>query len=205
MVSMVGEQLLARQVTGAELPRSGNRDSSRAPHGCYRCAGDDSWLTLACENDVEFAALCRVIGRPALATDERFGDVVSRFRNQAALDAIIAAWTAQQAAAEAAETLQAAGVPAMTVLSVQDVFADAHLRARGFFELVSHPVAGVWEIDGPHWRMSETPAHVRLPAPAFAQHTDYVLCTLLGLTDDEVASLEADGITGRQIDASVHE
>jgi crotonobetainyl-CoA:carnitine CoA-transferase CaiB-like acyl-CoA transferase len=88
---------------------------------------------------------------------------------------------------------------------VPDVLADEHLRARGFFELVSHPVAGAWEMEGPHWRMSESPGHVRLPAPAFAEHNDYVFRELLGLSADEVAALEAEGVTGRILNPAAHE
>ncbi|HEU4759409.1 MAG TPA: CoA transferase, partial [Dehalococcoidia bacterium] len=98
-----------------------------------------------------------------------------------------------------------AGVPAMPVLSVPEVFADEHLRARGFFEPASHSGAGAWEIEGPHWRLSESPGHVRLPAPAFGEHSDYVFRHLLGLSDEEIAALEAEGVTGRAPNWAVHE
>jgi crotonobetainyl-CoA:carnitine CoA-transferase CaiB-like acyl-CoA transferase len=90
------------------------------------------------------------------------------------------------------------------VLSVPAVFADEHLRARGFFEPVAHPIAGVTDLEGPHWRMSVTPPHVRLPAPTFAQHNHYVFGTLLGLSDSEIAALEADGTAGATLDWSLH-
>ena len=93
----------------------------------------------------------------------------------------------------------------MAVVSVPEVFADEQLRAREFFEPVSHPVAGAWEIEAPHWRMSETPAHVRLPAPAFAEHNGYIFGELLGLTEEEIARLEAEGITGSTLNRAVHE
>jgi crotonobetainyl-CoA:carnitine CoA-transferase CaiB-like acyl-CoA transferase len=128
------------------------------------------------------------MGRPELAADERFADVVSRYRNQDALDGEIAAWTRERPKAEAAEALQAAGVPASPVLSAPEVFDDPHLRARGFYESVSHSVAGVWEVEGPHWRLSESPAHIRLPAPAFGEHNGYVFRELLGLSAEEVVS-----------------
>ena len=86
-----------------------------------------------------------------------------------------------------------------------EVFADEHLRASGFFELVSHTVAGTWEIEGPHWRMSESPGHIRLPAPTFGEHNDYVFRELLGLSEEELAALEAAGVTGRTPDWAVHE
>ena len=205
MISVVGEFVVAFSLNGREPPRRGNRHSSMAPHGCYPCKGDDHWLTIACENDAQFAALCVVIGLPKLARDERFSDVVSRYRNQDALDDIIAAWSRDRTKEEAAEALQAAGVPAMPVLSVPEVFADEHLRAREFFEPVSHAIAGAWDVDGVHWRMSETPAHVRLPAPAFAEHNDYVFGEVLGLSEEEIAQLEAEGVTGRTPNQVVHE
>ncbi|MDP9180478.1 MAG: CoA transferase [Chloroflexota bacterium] len=49
---------------------------------------------------------------------------------------------------------------------------------------------GVFEVPGPHWRMSESPAHIRLPAPTPAEHNAYVLRDLLGLSDDEIAVLD---------------
>jgi crotonobetainyl-CoA:carnitine CoA-transferase CaiB-like acyl-CoA transferase len=93
----------------------------------------------------------------------------------------------------------------MPVLSIPEVFADEHLRARGFFEPVSHPIAGVWDIDGSPWHMSESPAHIRLPAPCFAEHNRYVFGELLGLSGEEIAQLQAEGVTGTTPNRAVHE
>jgi crotonobetainyl-CoA:carnitine CoA-transferase CaiB-like acyl-CoA transferase len=205
MVSVIGEFLVAFSLNGRDPPRRGNRHTSMAPHGCYPCTGEDEWVTTACENDSQFGALCAVIGRPELAEDERFADVVSRHRNHRAFDEIIAAWTRERTKADAADALQSAGVPASPVLSVPEVFDDEHLRARGFFEVVTHAVAGTWEIDGPHWRMSESPAHIRLPAPAFAEHNGYVFRELLGLSEADVGQLEADGVIATEPSRAVHD
>jgi crotonobetainyl-CoA:carnitine CoA-transferase CaiB-like acyl-CoA transferase len=121
------------------------------------------------------------------------------------LDGIISAWTRQQDKRSAAAILQAAGVPAAAVQTVPEVFQDEHLRARGFFEPVSHAVAGCWEMEAPHWRMSETPAHIRLPPPSFGEHNHWVFRHLLGLSDEEVEGLRAEGVTGDAPDWSVHQ
>jgi crotonobetainyl-CoA:carnitine CoA-transferase CaiB-like acyl-CoA transferase len=205
LTGAIGEYVVAYAMTGREPERRGNRHPSIAPHGCYPAAGEDQWITLACEDDAQFAALCGVIGRPELAGDGRFADVVSRYRNQDALDAVIGEWTQQQDKHAAAEALQAAAVPAGPVLTVPGVFAGTHLRERGFFEPVSHAVAGVWEMEGPHWRMSATPAHVRLPPPSFAEHNHYVFSTLLGLSDEEIRELSSRGVTGDVANAAVHQ
>ncbi len=145
------------------------------------------------------------MGCPELAADDRFADVVSRYRNQEPLDEEISRWTRERTKEAAAEGLQAAGVPASPVLTVPDVFDDAHLRARGYYEAVSHSLAGTWDVEGPHWRLSESPAHIRLPAPAFGEHNGYVLGELLGLSGEEIAALEAEGVTGGAPNWSVHE
>ena len=81
---------------------------------------------------------------------------------------------------------------------------DKHLRSRGFWESVSHPTAGTWDMEGPVWRMSKTPAHVRLPAPRFGEHNQWVLSELLGLSETEIAALEAAGVTAREPNLGVH-
>jgi crotonobetainyl-CoA:carnitine CoA-transferase CaiB-like acyl-CoA transferase len=205
MISVIGEFVVAFSLNGREPPRRGNRHSSMAPHGCYPSAGDGQWITIACEDDAQFGALCVAIASPELAGDERFGDVVSRYWNQDALDQIIGKWTSARAKEEAAEILQSAAVPAIPVLSVPEVFEDQHLRAREFFEPVSHAIAGAWDVDGVHWRMSESPAHVRLPAPAFGEHNAYVFGELLSLSHGEIAELEAEGVTGTTPNRAVHE
>lgn len=205
LIGVIGEFVLAYSINGQEPERRGNRHSSMAPHGCYRCAGEDEWITIACEDDAQFAALCEVMGNAEIARDEQFADVLSRCRNQDALDEVISAWTRAQDRAGAAEAIQAAGVPASPVLTVQDVFADEHLRSRGFYEPVSHAVAGEWEMEGTPWRMSETPGHVRVPPPAFAEHSDWVFRELLGLSEEEVAALYVEGVTGDTPNWAVHE
>ena len=198
LLPFLGELFLECGMTGATPPRRGNRHSSMAPHGVYRCRGEDAWVAIAVASDAEFAALCDVIGRPELARDERFADVVSRHRNQDALDEIVSNWTAEMPHSEAAARLQATGVSASPVLTIPELMKDPHLDERGYWAEVAHRDAGVWTMDGPPWRFDDAPAHVRLPAPCFAEHNDYVLRDLLGLNEDEVAELERDGVVASE-------
>jgi crotonobetainyl-CoA:carnitine CoA-transferase CaiB-like acyl-CoA transferase len=205
LINVIGEYILGFSMSGAEPVRRGNRHRSVAPHGCYRCAGEDEWITLACETDAQFEALCAAMGQPALASEERFADVVSRYHNQDEVDEIVGGWTRGKTKEAAAQALQTAGVPVMPVLSVPEVFSDEQIRTRGFFEEVTHSIAGSWEIEGPHWRMSESPGHVRLPAPTFGEHNEYVFRELLGLSEEEIAALGAEGVTGSTPNRTVHE
>jgi len=199
-VGLIGEYVVGYSMNGRLPQPMGNRDSSMAPHGCYPCAGDDQWVTVAVEDDEQFAALCRVMGRPELAADPRFADVVIRYRNQDELDGIVAGWTRRLTPQAVTDALQTAGVPSAPVLGVPDLFDDPHLRARGFWESVSHPEAGTWDVDGVPWRLSRSPAHVRLPAPRSGEHNDYVLRGLLGLSEGEMRRLGEAGIVGERAD-----
>ena len=73
--------------------RAGNRDAFMAPHNCYRCKGEDKWVSIAVGTDEEWEALCRVMGDPAWTRDELFSDAHSRWRNQEHLDKLIEEWT----------------------------------------------------------------------------------------------------------------
>ena len=214
MIGAIGEHVLSHQMDTrgagfqpasppAEEPSLGNRHISRV-QGVYECATPDEWVAISAGSDAEFAALCATIGRPELARDPRFADVVSRRHHHDELDAIVAGWTRGRSQDEAARAMQAAGVSAAPVLKIPRLMQDKHLRARGFWESVTHAGAGTWDMEGPVWRMSRTPAHIRLPAPMFGEHNAWVLRDLLGLTDTEIAVLYAEGVTAGEPDLGVH-
>jgi crotonobetainyl-CoA:carnitine CoA-transferase CaiB-like acyl-CoA transferase len=205
LTALIGEEVVGYSMTGRLPDRLGNRDRQHAPHNVYPCAGDDSWIAIACTTDEEFAALCRVIGRPDLATDPRYRERAARHANQIDLDPPIAAWTATRDHYAAMTELQAAGVPAGAVLSVPELFMGPHLRARGFWEQIAHPDAGVWDVDGVAWRLHERPAHVRFPAPRFAEHNEYVYRHLFGLDEATFDTLRSEGVIGETPDLSIHQ
>jgi benzylsuccinate CoA-transferase BbsF subunit len=119
---------------------------------------------------------------------------VSRWRHREELDDIISAWTRGRTAEEVAEALQRAGVAAMPVLDGPALAQDAHLRERGVLEKVEHPVIGSRLTLGPPWRLSDTPAAIRRPAPLLGEHNGYVLGQLLGMPDEEIEELVRDGV-----------
>ncbi len=203
MIGNIGEFILGYQMDGAMPESVANRHISRA-QGVYECATDDEWVAISIGSDTEFAALCGVIGEPALAHDARFTDVVSRRHHHDELDAIVKAWTRTRAQDEAAREMQSAGVSAAPVLRIPALMANEHLRARGFWETISQSDAGSWDMEGPVWRMSRTPAHVRIPPPMFGEHNAYVFRDLLSLSDDEIAQLETDGVTAREPNLGLH-
>jgi hypothetical protein len=107
--------------------------------------------------------------------------------------------TAGWDAHELMSALQAQGVPAGAVLDSKDLLFDPHLRERGFYEVVRHhPSTGMPPLPyaGRPWKLSETPAVPPMAAPLMGEHNGYVLGELLGMSADEVAGLEENGIIG---------
>ncbi len=195
----IPEVLLDFAANGREPERIGNADPVMAPHGCYPCRGEDRWIVIAVSDDEEWQGLCRVLGRPEWAADPRLSGGLGRWRAQEKLDQMMPLETAGWDAHELMSALQAQGVPAGAVLDSKDLLFDPHLRERGFYEVVRHhPSTGMPPLPyaGRPWKLSETPAVPPMAAPLMGEHNGYVLGELLGMSADEVAGLEENGIIG---------
>jgi crotonobetainyl-CoA:carnitine CoA-transferase CaiB-like acyl-CoA transferase len=174
--------------------RVGNRHDTMAPHNCYRCRGEEKWISIAVADDEEWRALCGVIGRPELVEDEQFSTAAARWKNQDALDQIIAEWTVTQDDYDAMHRLQAAGIAATPSLSNKALFEDSHVTERKAFVQVDHPVLKHDWVVAPPWRLSETPATIRRHSPLLGEHSQAVLEELLGMSREEIRRLEEEQV-----------
>ena len=165
-----------------------------APHNCFRCAGDDEWVTIACGTDDEWRALCQAIGQSGLADDARFYTAHVRKVNEEALDEILSAWTVTQEKWTITHKLQGVGVAAFPSMSGKDLIEDPHLNARGFFERLDHPEVGTRTHMGMPWRLTQGPNGVRMPAPLLGQHTDQVMREVLGYSEQAIADLKDERV-----------
>ncbi len=189
----------------------GNRDvHGRAPCGVYPCLSpgtaetmEDRWISIHVQTDEEWQALVRVMGNPAWAQDGRFTANAGRAQHYREIDAGIAGWTRGQEDYAAAHACQAAGIAAMPVLEASRMFADPHLRARGFFRTQTQGDAGTHEYAGPLWQLSETPVEFYQPPVMFGEHNDYVYRDVLGFSDEEIERYRAGGHISMEYDASV--
>lgn len=181
-----------------------NRHRFMAPHNVYRCKGEDKWVAIAITTDEEWKALCDILGKPDLASNEKFSNPLSRWQNQKYLDKLIEEWTIQHTGYEVMYLLQSRGIPAGPVMNDEEIFKDPHLRARGFYITVDHPEAGMKPCSGISFKLSETPGYIRMPAPCLGQDNHYVLKKLLDFSDREIADLESEQIIGTEpIDSAV--
>ncbi|MBI3953021.1 MAG: CoA transferase, partial [Chloroflexi bacterium] len=169
-----------------------------APHGCYRCQGQDKWVAIAIGSDEEWEAFCAVIGRPAWTREERFASQIDRWRNQDSLDGLVERWTVEHDHHEAMQLLQAAGVAAGAVLNAEEFVNDPHLKERGFFVNINQPDVGTRPYPGLPIRLSKTPVTAWRPAPGLGEHNEYVLGDLMGLSLRELVELEQAQVIGQQ-------
>lgn len=193
-VAVLGEGVMEQVMNGAPSPRIGNRDPYMAPHGLYRCQGDDRWVSIVVANEEEWQQLCKGIGQPGLATDSRFATLEARKKNEDELESIISAWTKTLTAEEATARLQAVRVAAFPAVTNKELAEDSHLHQRGFFAELSHPEVGTRQHAGVPWIFSDTPCQVRHPAPCLGQDTDDVMQRVLGYSVEDVAALRARGV-----------
>ncbi len=192
-MQLIGEHLLHAVETGNNPPVNGNRLPDAAPHDVFPAIGSDQWVAIDVTSDAEWAALCGVIGRPELANDLRFATAAGRARRQDELAEPIAAWSKRYDKHEAARFLQDAGVPAAAVYKANDTLSCDYLNAREFSVPLDHPEAGRHLHQSLPYRFSKTPVRHRRAAPCLGEHNHYVLKTILGRSDAEVAALEKAG------------
>ena len=184
------------EVAGGHAPGArGNRHPTMAPHGAFRCRGDDRWLAIAVTTDDEWRALCEVMARADLAADPRLTTSAGRKADEDRVDAQVGAWTRDREARGAMEALQGKGIAAGVVADARDlVDGDPHLRARGYWERAIHPVVGEFPHEGVVARLADTPGRVWHAAPTLGQHTRAILAGVLGLTDAEITRCEKEGL-----------
>jgi benzylsuccinate CoA-transferase BbsF subunit len=181
--------ILDYTVNGREPKTDGNRLPNAAPHGAYRCAGDDRWCVIAVFTDQEWQAFCKVIGEPAWIKDPIFETLANRKQNEDELDRRIEEWTSTRSPEEVMRLMQAGKVAAGVVSNARDQSEDPQLRHYHSFQELDHPEIGKMSFyHGPAFRMSKTNYVMNRP-PLLGEDNDYVFTKILGIPDEEFVQL----------------
>lgn len=182
---------------GDAIQRTGNRlpNGSGAPHGVYKCRGDDRWVAVAVFTDEEWDSLGKAVGHPQWTHEERFSTVLGRRENADDLDRLVEAWTIERAPEEVMYALQAAGIAAGVVQSGEDMAdADPQLREREFYHRTPDPRGTSWIIEAAPYKLSRTTGGPLRGAPEMGEHNTYICRDLLGMSDDDLAQCAIDGV-----------
>ncbi len=193
-VAMLSIQGLNYLATNQAPKRLGNAHPNIVPYQTFATADGD--IILAVGNDAQFERFCEFAQVPELAHDEKFRTNQARVRNREELTERLAPILAGQASGHWIEGLEARNVSCGPINTIDQVFADPQVVARGMRLEMPHPAAGETPIPliASPIRMSVTPAAYAYPPPQLGQHTDEVLQELLGLGQAELAALRERGV-----------
>ena len=142
-----------------------------------------------------WSRLVETIGKPELATDPRFATVQARRENWDALQQVYRDWLDSfKSVDEAVEAMSAARVPAMPMLTPEEVVDHPQLVSRQAFPEVDHPAAGRVRVTATPFHVDGKPTHPQDRAPyRIGEHTRVVLADILGYSDDNIAKLQTSG------------
>jgi len=181
-------------IGGAIPERLGTAHPNSVPYQAFETK--DGFIIMGANNDDQFRRFCDLAGEPDLARDPRFATNPDRVRNRAAIVARVQEILLRRTSADWIRDLSEASLPVCPINSLDQVFADPHVQARGMKISMPHGAAGGQPVDmiGNPIKMSATPVTYRRPPPTLGEHTDEVLNEVFGLTQGEIARLRADAI-----------
>jgi crotonobetainyl-CoA:carnitine CoA-transferase CaiB-like acyl-CoA transferase len=183
------EALLANQ----DPPRYGNSHPSIVPYGVFDAA--DGPLVITVGNNAQFARFCNdVIDRPDLAADERFKTNVARAANREALLPELLREIGSRKRADLLALLSRFGIPCGEVLGLLEALKSQRATDAGLVTKQPHSVAGSVDVLAPPYRFDGERLPVRSAPPQLGEGTNDVLKSLLGLSDEKLAQLKAQGV-----------
>lgn len=186
--------ILDKIVNNRIAARKGNQHPDAAPHAAYRCRGKDRWCAISVFTEEEWASFCDVIGSPAWTKDSKFRTLPVRKDNEEELNRLVEAWTVERTAEDVMTMMQAAGVAAGVLKTVEELIEhDPQLAHRHHYWRLDHAEIGEYVAWGPAHRLSKSPAELR-SAPLLGEHNEYVMKDIIGLSDDEIVELAVQEI-----------
>lgn len=185
--------IASNYLCSGEIPaRWGNAHKSIVPYEAFQAA--DAYLVLAIGNDEQWRQFCAAAGVAEWAKDPRFATNPARVANRETLIPLLHDLIHRKTVAEWLHLCAGADVPAGPVNTIDKVFADPQVLARGMLVRMPHPALGTVPLAGTPLNLSATPAQMRLPPPLLGEHTDAILSRLLALDDSAIAALHRDGV-----------
>ena len=185
MSTLIGEQFVAASLRGDEPVHRGNRETRYFAQGVYRCAGEEQWVAISMELEMDWWEVAAVLGFEA-RLDEFSGaeklDEIDRRISEACGDKD-PQWLLEQLAARS--------VPAGRVLDTVAIHEDPHLAAREFWVELPHPRMAPWKQPRSAWQFQEAAPRPRRHAPLFGEHNEEILGGLLGLSASEIGELRS--------------
>lgn len=191
-VALMANMNMNYLTTGVAPKRYGNAHQNLLPYQVFDTADDP--IIIAIGNDTQFRRWCDLADAPELADDRRFATNPARIRHRDLLVEKVVELMKRRPRAWWVEHLEREGIPYGVVNNFRQVYEDPHIQARGMKFELDHPLAGTVPLVRSPVNLEGSPPGYRRPPPLLGEHTDTVLGTLLGKSEDEIADLREAGV-----------
>ena len=191
-VSWLANQASNYLIGGKVPQRTGAWHPNLAPYQPFGAA--DGEVIIAVGNDRQFQALCDFIGIPDLGTDDRFATNPLRNQNREALVDILSEYIKLHPIDYWIEQLPKAGVPSSAINTIDKTFAHEQVQARQMQIELPHPLSNTVASVASPLKFSKTRVEYRKAPPLHGEDTHSVLSEVLGLAEDEIQTLEENGV-----------
>ena len=177
MLEHLGDQTFEPPLGPAGYPRQ--LDPDRQPFPC-----SDGWVSIVAYTDGAWGRIFTLLGEPEFLDDPRFGSAKDRFLNSAALYQRMAQLTPRFTTEDLLAALKQADIPAQRVRDLNEVVADEHLNATGFFRLRDHPTEGRYRDMRPPVTFSDAQLAPASPPPNLDAHGDAIRAAVTQRTEN---------------------
>jgi len=193
LLAILGPNALEYRAHGIVRERIGNRSHNASPRGTYKTR-EGKWVALSASTPASADAMFKALGIGHLLADPRFATNDARIANGEAVDRAIAEAIGKRSREEIVRLFETEGLTAAPVYDIADIMEDPHFKARRTFVELPDPQLGTVTMSAPTPRLSDTPGTIRWAGPALGAHNREVYAGELGLSDQEIERLRADGI-----------
>ncbi len=174
-------------VSGQVPARYGNAHPNIVPYQVFRAR--DRHFAFAVGNDSQWEKFCSAVGKGEWSEDPRFATNAARVENRDTLIPLLDALFARRDVGDWLQELEVLGIPAAPINTIDRVFADPQVQARGMQVAIPHPTAGPLYLTASPLTIPTAPPAVRMPPPLLGQHTNEILRDILGCNDETIHAL----------------
>lgn len=180
-------------LVSGEMPRRyGNGHPNIVPYQEFKAR--DGYFAFACGNDLQWRKFCQAVGQEGWTTDERYATNSARVKNRQEVVAMLNELFATRDALDWMALCEEIGIPSAPINTMDRVFADPQVQARGLKMEVAHPTAVSVPLLASPLNIPTSPTTVRYPPPLLGQHTAEILHDFLGYDDEAIEALRREKV-----------